>query len=48
MGYSSGGEISKSFSPGGGFTGQIFTVKLYGVDSAGMLRQSVLMVINLR
>ena len=35
-----GGKI-KLFPVGNGFAGQIFTRKLYGVDSAGELRQGV-------
>ena len=30
---------SKSFSPGSDFTEEIFTGELFGVDSAGVLRQ---------
>ena len=42
MQYCRGSEKSKRFSPGNDFTEQSFTGELYGVDSAGVLRQGVL------
>ena len=37
-----GGKKSKGFSLGSDFMDQIFTEELFGVDSAGVLRQGVL------
>ena len=37
------GRKSKFFSPGTDFVSLIFTGKLFGVDSAGVLRKGVLM-----
>ena len=42
-----GGRKSKRFSPGTDFVGLIFTGELSGVDSAGVLRQDVLMSIGM-
>ena len=42
MQYCRGGKNSKCFFPGNDFTEQIFTGELSGVDSAGVLRQSVI------
>ena len=40
-----GGRKSKPFSPGTDFVGLIFTGELSGVDSAGVLRQGVYIVL---
>ena len=42
-----GGRKSKPISPGTDFVGLIFTGELSGVDSAGVLRQDVLMSIGM-
>ena len=42
MHYCQGGKISKRFTPGSNFTDQIFTCELFGVDSAGVLRQRLI------
>ena len=44
MQYRRGGKKSKRFSPGSDFTEQIFTGEPSGVESAGVLRQGVLIV----
>ena len=43
MQHCRGGKKSKRFSPGGDFTDQIFIWELSGLDSAGVLRQGVIM-----
>ena len=42
MQHCRGGKKSKHFSPGGDFTDQIFIWELSGLDSAGVLRQDVI------
>ena len=48
MQYCRGGKLSKFFSPGSDFTEQIFTEELAGMDSAGVLRQDVLLQKSLK
>ena len=43
-----GGKLSKCFSPGSDFTEQIFTGELVGMDSAGVLRQDVVLQKSLK
>ena len=47
MQYSRGGKKSKRFSPASNFTDHTFTMELSGVDSAGVLRQSVCDIVEL-
>ena len=47
MQYCRGGKKSKRFSPGSDFTEQIFTGEISGLDSAGVLRQGMILYIQI-
>ena len=48
MQYCWGGKLSTCFSPGSDFAEQIFTGELARMDSAGVLRQDVLLQKSLK